>query len=884
MQRALAVLFAATLLATPAGAQEASTFDGLQFRGIGPSLVTGRVADLEIDPNDASTWYLAVGSGGLWKTTNRGNTWTPIFDDYPSYSMGSVVVDPNDSNVVWLGTGENTSNRSTGYGHGVYKSVDAGATWQHIGLADSQHIQKVMLDPRDSDTAYVAAQGPLWNGGGDRGLYKTTDGGASWERVLHVSDDTGITDVVFAPRNPEVLYAAAYQRRRHVGQTIAGGPEAGIFKSTDAGATWERLTEGLPTVDMGRIALATDPRHDGRVYALVVAQDDHGGFFRSEDAGATWTRTSEYSGGDPQYYGEMWVDPHVADTIWVVAVRVMRSTDGGATFEPMNFPIHVDHHEIVFDPDDPRHMWIGNDGGLYETFDSGATWRHFTNLPLSQFYRVSADDSRPFYTVCGGTQDNGTHCGPSRSLHAFGVRTSDWYSVGGGDGFQSYFDPEYPELVYRQSQNGVLGKHDLSTGEVTGIRPLRETSEAGDDDGEDGIDRGRWHWDSPLVVSEHASGRLYYAGNRLYRSDDRGETWEAVSDDLTRQLDPDASPVMGQLWPENAVGRHLYTTALSVISTLDESPLLAGLLYVGTDDGLLHVSENGGESWDTLDNVIPGLPDNTYVTDVYASRRNSDVVFATFNNFQRGDFRPFVYRSDDRGQTWQNITANLPERSGAWSIVQDHVNPDLLFVGLEFGLYFSVDGGGHWTQLRGGIPTAMARDLHIQPRWNDLIVGTFGRGAYVLDDYSALREVSAEILERDAWLFDSRPALLYEELRHEQAVWGNDTHPNPPYGAQLTYYLRDVPAEGEQLFLVIDNEAGERIRSLELPAASGLQRVAWDLRHEPIEPEEGSQRRRPRPGPRAEAGRFRARLESVIEGERAALAEPQVVLVVPLER
>lgn len=896
MQRILGIVLTVFLLAAPAGAQDGaesegrlttSTFDGFAFRSIGPSLVTGRIADLEIDPDDPSTWYLAVGSGGLWKTVNRGNTWTPIFDDYPAYSMGAVVVDPNDSSIVWLGTGENTSNRSTGYGNGVYRSTDAGATWRHMGLADSQHIQKVMLDPRDSDTVYVAAQGPLWNAGGDRGLYKSTNGGASWERVLHVSENTGITDVVFDPHDPDVLYAAAYQRRRHVGQTIAGGPEAGIFKSADAGATWERLTEGLPTVDMGRIALATDPRHDGRVYALVVAQDDHGGFFRSEDAGATWTRTSDYSGGDPQYYGEIWVDPHVADTIWVVASPIMRSTDGGATFERMDFPIHVDHHEIVFDPDDSRHMWVGNDGGLYETFDSGATWRHFTNLPLSQFYRVSADNARPFYNVCGGTQDNGTHCGPVRSLHSVGVRTSDWYSVGGGDGFQAYFDLEIPEIVYRQSQNGVLGKLDLRTGESTDIRPLRQTREASEGDGDEEeaeIDRGRWHWDSPLVVSEHGSGRLYYAGNRLYRSDDRGDTWVAVSPDLTRQLDRDALPVMGQLWPDNAVGRHLYTTSLSVITTVDESPLLAGLLYVGTDDGLMHVSEDGGGSWRTIDNTLPGLPDNAYVTDLYASRRDSNVVFATFNNFQRGDFAPYVYRSEDRGSTWHSIAANLPQRSGAWSIVQDHVNADLLFVGMEFGVWFSIDGGGRWTQLRGGIPTAMARDLHIQPHWDDLIVGTFGRGAYVLDDYSPLRTVSPELLDNAAWLFAARPALLYNEHRYEQAAWGNVTHPNPPYGAQMTYYLRDAPAEGEELLLSIRSEAGELIRQLQLTAEAGIHRIAWDLRHEPIEPEEGEQRRRPRPGPRVETGRYLARLERLVGDTATAIAEPQVILVVPLQR
>jgi len=894
MSRSLGIVLAALLLTAPASAQDgpqpdsalnSSTFDGFAFRSIGPSLVTGRVADLEIDPNDSSTWYLAVGSGGLWKTVNRGNTWTPIFDEHPSYSMGAVIVDPNDSSIVWLGTGENTSNRSTGYGNGVYKSTDGGTTWQHMGLADSQHIQKVMLDPRDSDTVYVAAQGPLWNAGGDRGLYKSTDGGASWERTLHVSDDTGVTDVAFDPNNADVLYAAAYQRRRHVGQTIAGGPEAGIFKSADSGGTWERLGDGLPTVDMGRIALATDPRHEGRVYALVVAQDDHGGFFRSEDAGATWTRTSAYSGGDPQYYGEIWVDPHVADSIWVVASPMMRSTDGGVTFERMNFDIHVDHHELVFDPDDARHMWVGNDGGLYETFDSGDTWRHFTNLPLSQFYRVSTDNARPFYTVCGGTQDNGTHCGPVRSVNSVGVRTSDWYSVGGGDGFQSYFDPEIPELVYHQSQNGVLGKLDLRTGESTDIRPLRETSETADGTDEDAeIDRGRWHWDSPLVASEHGSGRLYYAGNRLYRSDDRGDTWVAVSPDLTRQLDPDALPVMGQLWADNAVGRDLYTTALSVITTVDESPLLAGLLYAGTDDGLMHVSDDGGTSWRTIDNTLPGLPDNAYVTDMYASRRDSNVVFATFNNFQRGDFAPYVYRSEDRGHTWSSITANLPQRSGAWSIVQDPVDADLLFVGLEFGVYFSVDGGGHWTQLSGNMPPAMARDLHIQSHWDDLIVGTFGRGAYVLDDYSALRTVSTELLEREAWLFSSRPALLYNEHRYEEAVWGNVTEPNPPYGAQVTYYLRNAVADGEQLVLSIRSEEGELIRQLELPADAGVHRVAWDLRHEPIEPEAGEERRRPRPGARVTAGRYIARMERRVGETTTALAEPQVVLVVPLQQ
>ncbi len=877
------LLFAAPSLSAQ-DALNADVFRGLAFRSIGPSLTTGRVADVEIDPNNKSVWYVAVGSGGLWKTINRGNTWTPIFDDYPSYSHGAVVVDPRNSNIVWLGTGENTNNRSASYGDGVYKSIDAGQTWQRVGLEHSQHIQRILIDPRDSDIVYVAAQGPLWAPGGHRGLYKTTDGGRTWTRVLHVSDETGITDVVFHPQNPDVIYAAAYQRRRAVGQTIGGGPEAGVFKSTDAGATWQRLEEGLPTVDKGRIALGVDPRNPERVYALVVARGDHGGFFRSEDGGATWTRTSEYAGGDPQYYGEIFVDLHQPETIWVIEVRINRSVDGGRTFEPMNFPIHVDHHEIVFDESDAKHMWIGNDGGLYETWDGGDTWRHFTNLPLSQFYRVSADNARPFYNVCGGTQDNGTHCGPSRTRNTVGIRTSDWIRVGGGDGFQAYYDPDMPNIVYRQSQNGNLGRLDLETGQSTDIRPIRPEPNGGPPASQE--DRGRWHWDSPLIVSPHADGRLYYAGNRLYRSDNRGDTWAPVSPDLTRQWDRDTIPIMGKVWEEDAVSLHLFTTTLSVITALDESPLLEGLLYVGTDDGLVQISEDAGANWRTIDHIT-GLPENNHVTDVFVSRRDANTVFVTFNNWQRGDFRPHVVKSEDRGRTWTNITGNLPERSGAWSIVQDHVNPDLLFVGLEFGVWFTVDGGAYWTQLDGGIPVAQARDLHIQRRENDLVVGTFGRGAYILDDYTPLRSVSTQTLTADAWLFPTRRAYLYEEHGYVAAAWGNETNPNPPFGAVLTYHVNESLPNDTKLVLTVTDDSGEHIRRIELPEGTGMQRVAWDLRHDPPPPPPGSEnaqrRRRPRRGPLVAPGRYSAALGLMMGESVITMGETQTIWVVPLQ-
>ena len=881
------------------------TFKDFTFRSIGPGLTTGRVQDVAVDPKNPSVWYVAAASGNLWKTENRGNTFTPVFDEYGSYSLGAVVVDPKDSNVVWLGTGENANQRSVSFGGGVYESTDAGKTWKRMGLENSEHIQNIVIDPRNSNIVYVTAIGPLWAPGGDRGLYKTTDGGQTWKAVLTISPDTGVTDMVIDPKKPDTIYAAAYQRRRAVGQLIGGGPESGIYKSTDGGTKWTKLTKGLPTVEIGRIGLAINWRNPNTVYALVTAQKGQGGFFRSDDAGGTWTRIGRlvnqagrggrgaggapatppapcgaldqaavgrglqtppqdlqtapppqddcYRGGDPGYYNEIFVDAHDPETIWSTQTTVERSTDGGKTWSTVQMPVHVDYHEIVFDAADPNHYIIGNDGGLWESWDNLKTFRHFTNLPLSQFYRVSTDNARPFYHVCGGAQDNGSICGPSRTVNRVGIRTSDWISVGGGDGFQGRVDPEDPDIVYSQSQEGALQRLDLRTGQSVSIRPTARNTvggpqvaqpdapqggrgggaQGGGVGGGRGQQRfGRWHWDSPLIVSPHAARRLYFGGERLYRSDNRGDSWTAVSGDLTRQLDATKIPIMGKVWPPDSVAFNQATTMLSTLTALDESPLLEGLLITGSDDGLVHVSEDGGKNWRKIES-FPGVPEHTYVTDVYASPRDSNVIFVTLDNYLRGDFKPYIVRSEDRGRTWTSISGDLLQRSGAWSIVQDDVNGNLLFAGMEFGVWFTVDGGQNWTQLKGGLPTAQARDLVIQRRENDLVVGTFGRGAYVLDDYTALRELTPAALTEEARLLPLRDSYLFDELGQQEAAWGNTATQNPPAGATFTYVVGRAPEGDAKLVLTITDDGGRQVRRLDVAKTPGLNRTTWNLRGDP---------------------------------------------------
>jgi photosystem II stability/assembly factor-like uncharacterized protein len=857
-------------------ADKDAAFNGLTLRGIGPAIMSGRVIDIAVDPVKRSTWYVAAGSGGVWKTTNSGTTWTPIFDSAKSYSIGCVAVDPRDHLVVWVGTGENNSQRSVGYGDGLYKSIDGGASFQRVGLERSEHIGKIVIDPRDSSVVYVAAQGPLWESGGDRGLYKTTDGGKTWKAVLTISDNTGVTDVVLDPRNPDVLYAAAYQRRRHVWTLIDGGPESGLYRSSDAGQSWRKINRGFPDGDKGRIGLAVSPINPDVLYATVEAARGESGFYRSTNGGASWSKQSGYISTSPQYYQEIVADPRVFDRIYAMDTLLQVSEDGGRTFRPLGERWkHVDNHAMWIDPDDSDHLIVGCDGGLYETWDRGQTYRFTENLPITQFYKIAVDNDTPFYNVYGGTQDNATQGGPSRTNNVHGIRNSDWFITVFGDGFDPVIDPTNPNIIYSQWQYGGLVRYDRRSGERVDIKPQED---------ENGPPL-RWNWDSALIISPHSPTRLYYGSQILFRSDDRGDTWKAISPDLSRNIDRNQLKVMGRIWSVDAVAKNDSTSFYGEIVALAESPLVEGLIYAGTDDGLIQVTEDGGKTWRKIDSFpFTNKPSDVYVSDIETSQRDPNTVYACFDNHQNGDFKPYVLRSTDRGRSWTNIGSDLPERGTVYTVAVDHVVPDLLFVGTEFGVFATRDGGQHWRPLKGGMPPIAVRDLEIQRRENDLVVGTFGRGIYILDDYTPLRELTPEMSEKTAVILPIKKALLYVPAAPmaggEKAYRGANfyTAPNPPFGATFTYYLKEamktkkdtrrdqekklerdnkdvsypswdaLKAEDREespgVILIVRNSEGQVVQRLRGATSAGLHRVTWNLRWPASRPVTGRASRR----------------------------------------
>ena len=897
------------------GGMTADTFSGLKFRLIGPAVASGRVMSIAVNPKNKFEYYVGVASGGVWKTVNDGTTWTPVFDGEGSYSIGWVALDPNDSSVVWVGSGESNSQRSVSYGDGIYRSVDGGKGWENLGLKKSEHIGRVVVDPRDSKVVYVAAEGPLWGAGGDRGLYKSVDGGKTWKTVLTISENTGVVDVQLDPSNPDIVYAAAYQRRRHVFTLIDGGPESAIYKSTDAGATWNKLKSGLPSVDMGRIGLAVSPADPNVVYASVEAADKKGGIFRSNDKGATWEKRNEFDVG-AMYYARVVADPKNVDRIFVMNVQLRESLDGGKTLHTVSETNHHgDNHAVWIDPDDTRHWLLGSDGGMYETYDDAKTWEFKANLPTVQFYDVAVDNALPFYNVCGGTQDNFSWCGPARTRNLNGITNSDWFVTTGGDGFHSQVDPVDANTIYSESQYGVLVRHDKPTGQELVLQPLEGKGEA----------PLRWNWDSPIIISPHSHTRLYFAANKLFRSDDRGDTWKAISGDLTRQIDRNKLPVMGKVWGPDAVAKNQSTSFYGNIVALSESPKKEGLIYVGTDDGLIQVTSDGGGSW-TKYEKFAGVPEMTYVSRLAASNFDANTVYAAFENHKNEDFKPYLLKSTDAGKTWTSLAGDLPESGPVLAFAEDTVNPNLLFAGTETGAFFTVDGGMHWVRLKGGLPTIAVRDMVIQAREGDLVIATFGRGFYVLDDITPLRQMKAESVEQAAALFPVKDALLYVE-RHplggpKKGFQGDAfyTAENPPYGAVFTTYLKDkiktkkekrqdaekeaakknqtLPypthdelraeaqeAKPEVYFMVFD-ESGAPIRRVEGGAESGFARVAWDLRYPASRVREhgGEEADEDFPdsadlGPLVLAGTYSVRMFQKVDGTVTEVAGPQTFKV-----
>ncbi|GJM35356.1 MAG: hypothetical protein DHS20C18_43570 [Saprospiraceae bacterium] len=835
------------------------SLSGLKFRSIGPAITSGRISDVAVQANNPYIYYVATSSGGVWKTVNAGTTFSPIFDGEGSYSIGCVTIDPNNPNVVWVGTGENNNQRSVAYGDGIYKSTNGGSSWEHVGLKTSEHIGKIIVDPTNSDIVYVAAIGPVWSSGGERGVYKTTDGGKTWEAVLTIDEHTGVTDLVMDPRNPEVLYAAAYQRRRHVFTYLGGGPGSGLYKSTDSGKNWEKINKGLPTVDLGRIGLAISPADPERIYAIVEAAQGKSGFYRSTNRGASWEKQGGYSTSG-NYYQEIIADPINPEIIYAMDTWMQVSKDGGKSFNNVGEDYkHVDNHSMWIDPNNNNHWLVGCDGGLYETWDAAATWGFKANLPVTQFYKVALDNDLPFYNIYGGTQDNFSLGGPSRTVTNHGITNRDWFITHGGDGFESQVDPENPDIVYAQSQYGVLVRYDRKSGEETGIQPKERK-------GEDGY---RWNWDAPLAVSPHQSGRLYFAANKLFRSNDYGNSWDVISEDLTRQINRNELKVMDRVWGIDAVAKNGSTSPYGTIVSFSESPLNANLLVVGTDDGLIQITEDGGQNWRKVENIA-GVPERTYVNAVYASQHDENVIYAAFNHHKYGDFKPYLFKSTNKGNTWTKISNNLPERGSVYAIEEDHVAKNLIFCGTEFGVFFSPNSGGRWKQLKAGVPTIAVRDLAIQRRENDLVLGTFGRGFYVMDDYSVLRSISMDSIT-EPQLYAVREALMFEKSvplgLPGKAFQGDGFYTGDNLGpvAMITYYMPEdidsredkrreeeakaakagkdnayptyeaLKAEREAfasaLIFTIRDSDGTVVRKINNPIKKGLQRLEWDLRY-----------------------------------------------------
>jgi len=837
------------------------SLSGLSFRSIGPAITGGRVVDVTVNPFNHSEYFVAAGHGSLWKTSNSGVTFSPVFDANKSYAIGCVAIDPTNPNVVWVGTGENNNQNNVIYGDGIYKSEDGGKSWNNMGLDSSDQIGGIVIDPNNSQTVYVAAYGSSRNAGGQRGIYKTVDGGKTWTSVLKISQYTGCYQVHMDPRFSNILYAVAHQRMRNLYTGVYGGPESGIYKSIDYGMSWEKLKNGLPSEDVGRIGVDISPVNPDYLYAIIEATDKNKGTYKSTDRGASWTKESSYNATAPFYYHELFCDPVELERVYSCDTFLEVTIDGGKTWKHLGEDKkHVDNHALWIDPNDNKHLLAGCDGGVYETYDQGKNWDFKSNIPIAEIYKVTTDNAEPFYNVYIGTQDNNSLGGPSRTISSAGILNQDWLYTNSGDGFQTQVDWKDPNIIYSQWQFGGLVRFDKKSGENLYIQPQDFADSA-----------YRFDWDSGFLLSTHDNKRLYFGGNKLLRSDDQGSTWKEISPDLTRGVPKEMQKLMNQSW---SIDQLVRKGSMAQIVSIAESPIDENVLFVGSGDGLIHYTTNGGANW--FKSSTPGLPEFARISQIIASNFDTKVAYAACNNYFGGDYKPYLYKTTDGGNSWFPLNGNLPELGSTYSIAEDHVDKKLLFVGTFWGVSFSNNGGNEWIKLSNGIPPAMVMNLKIQKRENDLVVSTFGRGVYILDDYTPLRYMLRETLKKEAEIFPIKDALMF--VQSNPFGFGGVgfqgasfySAPNPELGAVFTYYLkdefktlkekrRDVEKEKQKkgedikypsyntlmseqeepdayLLFTISDEQGSVVHKIKTDAKKGVNRIVWNFRYSPVTP------------------------------------------------
>jgi photosystem II stability/assembly factor-like uncharacterized protein len=847
--RALVLLGIATTLAgsapAPLAAQEdpavQRVLDQLHFREIGPAIMGGRVAGMAIHPDEPSKWFVGFASGGLWVTENHGTSWTPLFDDQSTASIGAVALSPSNPNVVWVGTGEPQNRQSSPYGGGVFRSVDGGRTWTDLGLTETRHISRILVHPRNPDVAWVAAVGHLWGANPERGVYRTLDGGATWEQVLFIDDDTGAIDMSIDPNDPNTIFVAMYQRRRTVFGFSASGGGSGLYRTLDGGDTWHELREGLPEGDLGRMGVDVWAGDGNLVYLSVEAANQRDrGLYRSTDRGESWERMSSQN-PRPMYFSMVRIDPNNPNRIYMGGVSLPISDDGGKTWWEYDgyTEIHVDYHALGVDPANSDHVIVGNDGGVASTWDGAKNWTHHNNLAVGQFYEIGVDMRDPYF-VCGGLQDNSSWCAPSNKLDEYGIGNRDWYDVSGGDGFYNQIDPTDWRWVYTESQGGNISRYNAMTGETARIRPIpqRGPGEAGDPDqapaeGEDEADIPNsydFNWNAPIVVSRHDPSTIYIGANHLLRSRDRGQTWEEASPDLTAGIDRDSLEIMGRRLSEPHLSRNDGISRYGTITTVDESPLDGDVVWVGTDDGQVQLTRDGGASWTNVTGNVPGLPGRRYVSRIEASTHEPGRAYLTFDGHYDDDYSPYVFRTETFGEDWERITTGLPNES-VNVIREHHARPWLLFAGNEVGVWVSLNRGERWNRLSGNLPTVPVDDLVIHPRENDLVVGTHGRSIWILDDLMVLEHLSDHFVETDAYFVPPRQATLWSRSGG-WPFWGDNFFgENPPDGAVLRFHVPDHN-DVDSVTVTITDGAGATVRSERLEATPGLTRWVWDLRHD----------------------------------------------------